>query len=125
MLAAAVTRGTLVNICRQTGLLGLCSHGQPGAPAYPGCTESSAHPPEQLVTLRRPPPPPPPPFPAMVPAPEVFPHKNEGTVGICEGSHLRNRQEHVPSPVRGASDYRPEGRREGGAMVCVCDLTST
>lgn len=27
VLAAAVTRGTLVNICRQTGLLGLCSHG--------------------------------------------------------------------------------------------------
>lgn len=28
VFAAAVTGGTLVNICRQTGLLGLCSHGR-------------------------------------------------------------------------------------------------
>lgn len=36
MLTATMTRGTFVNICRQTGLLWLCSYGQePGGPRLP------------------------------------------------------------------------------------------
>lgn len=36
VFAAAVTSGALVNICRQTGLLGLCSRGRkPGGPFLP------------------------------------------------------------------------------------------
>lgn len=36
VFAATVTRGALVNICKQTRLLGLCSHGwKPGGPFLP------------------------------------------------------------------------------------------
>lgn len=48
----------------------------------------------------------------------VFPLKSEGTQGICQESHLKNRQEHVPNPVREARDYWPKGGGEG-AQWCV------
>lgn len=48
----------------------------------------------------------------------VFPLKSAGTLGICQESHLKNRQEHVPNPVREARDYWPEGGGEG-AQWCV------